>query len=303
MESEVREVDLGYWQGEVEFRHRAGSLKWFESDGECRGFWRLALGNGCPLGCRMCFLLGVFAWLDKPVLYDDQSAVHKRIVRWMERPGHWVLNTGELSDSLALDQVLGFTRWAVPLFEVGRHDLLLLSKATEIEGLLEAARAIGRPIKRTIVSWSLNATWASRQYEGISPSPVDRIMAARECQEAGYRVRLRIDPMIPFPGWREGYGDLVRMIVNWVHPERVTLGSLRFLPRTRNIVRAQTPSLTEYTDSFGDGRWRIPLATRISMYEHVAGLLQEHGIPVALCKETEELRRGVGLAGPCHCEP
>jgi spore photoproduct lyase len=180
---------------------------------------------------------------------------------------------------------------------------LLLTKTASVEGLLKIARSLPKPIKKTIVSWSVNAPVVAERYEGIAASPLDRLIAARLCQEAGYWVRLRIDPLIPVENWRGEYEKLIRMIGEYVKPECVTLGSLRFLPRTAAIVTARAPELVKYTENFSSGRWRIPLSQRVEMYSFLSGLLKEIGVEsVSLCKETEEFRRMVGLAGPCHCE-
>lgn len=301
--TEVKDVDLGYWNGEIEHRHKAGSLALFSKDDECRGFWRLALGNGCHLGCSYCFLSGTFPYLTKPVIYNDEPDMRERIGHWLEKDGHLVLNTGELSDGLAFDDVTGFSTWSVPLFEEqDRHTLLFLTKTTQIENLLGVAKGLDRQIKNTIVSWSINAPSVSEKYEGIAPSTRARILAAAVLKEAGYRVRLRIDPLVPVPDWQRAYSELLPLVER-VNPERITIGSLRFLPRTAQIVKSQTPELVKFTSQLGRGRWRIPLETRVLMYMWMAEQLKPLGIPVALCKEPEEVRSLVGLTGPCHCEP
>lgn len=303
MVTEVKDVDLGYWNGEIEHRHKAGSLALFSKDDECRGFWRLALGNGCPLGCEMCYLKGTFPWLTKPVIYNDEADLRRRVGVWLEKEGHLVLNTGELNDSLVFDDVTGFSTWSVPLFEEqDRHTLLFLTKTTQIENLLRVAKGLDRPIKNTIVSWSINAPSVSEKYEGIAPSTRARILAAAVLKEAGYRVRLRIDPLVPVPNWQKAYSELLPLVER-VNPERITIGSLRFLPRTAQIVKTQTPELVKFTGQLGTGRWRIPLETRVLMYMWMAEQMKPLDIPVALCKEPEEVRSLVGLTGPCHCEP
>jgi spore photoproduct lyase len=55
-----------------------------------------------------------------------------------------------------------------------------------------------------------------------------RLQAARKLQDAGYRIRIRLDPIVPIPDWETAYGDTIRRIFEKVNPESVTMGTLRF---------------------------------------------------------------------------
>jgi spore photoproduct lyase len=55
-----------------------------------------------------------------------------------------------------------------------------------------------------------------------------RIEAARKCQEAGYPVRIRFSPMIPFAGWEDEVRHMVRRVFEETRPEVVTIEPLRF---------------------------------------------------------------------------
>lgn len=296
---------------DAERRNRAGSLRMFQSERECRGFWRLALANGCTGKCVYCYLRGTFRFLNKPVLYVSKESVQLKVQRWLEHDGRYVLNVGELNDSLVFDDELGFIEWAVPMFEAQKfHVLLLLSKFDKIQPLLDVAQAMNREkLTQTIVSWSMNTMQAWKKFEHETSSPVERLLAAKKVSDAGYRVRLRIDPLVPVKNWAEEYSDLVKLIADMeVKPERVTLGSLRFKPFTAAMVKnsgEEGQELIGYLESEVDvGRYRVSKTNREMMYLFMARELKQR-IPlaeVALCKETEEFRQKLGLAGPCHCE-
>jgi spore photoproduct lyase len=61
-----------------------------------------------------------------------------------------------------------------------------------------------------------------------------RIEAAKKVYQAGYEIRIRIDPMVPIDNWKESYQELLDFIFENLTPERVTLGSLRGLQSTIN---------------------------------------------------------------------
>ena len=56
----------------------------------------------------------------------------------------------------------------------------------------------------------------------------NKVRAARRAQEAGYLVRVRIDPIVPTADWKEAYAETVERFLAEVSPERMTLGTLRF---------------------------------------------------------------------------
>ena len=295
---------------EIELRDKVATLQMYRSEEECRGFWRIAPALGCKGRCAYCFLRGTL-WRQKlPVLFVDIASTRRRLEKWLQDDSHYVLNAGELCDSLCWDAELGFTEMAVPVFEQQhRHVLLLLSKFDNVDGLLRVAKMIDRPIKQTIVSWSISARSVWREFEDGTASPWARLEAARKVQEAGYGVRLRIDPMIPIDGWEEEFAELARLIEYcYVMPERITLGSLRFKPRTAKLVADSgdvgKKLIAHLSDGVELGRYRVEDKLRETMYRFMADELRKRlpGVELALCKESEEFRARLGLSGPCHCE-
>jgi spore photoproduct lyase len=123
-----------------------------------------------------------------------------------------------------------------------------------------------------------------------------RVEAAAALAEAGYEVRVRIDPMVPVEGWEEAYRRLVDAVFARFRPSRVTLGSLRGLRGT--ISFAEDKTWVEYLgeEETGWGR-KVPEDVRLRMYRAVMDYLADrYGYrSVALCKETEAAWRALGL--------
>jgi spore photoproduct lyase len=143
--------------------------------------------------------------------------------------------------------------------------ILFLSKSSNIKNLLEI-----EPHNQAIISFSLNAIPVAERWER-APSVSKRIEAAKKVYQAGYEVRIRIDPMVPIEGWREHYLHLIDIIFQNLVPERITLGSLRGLQSTINGC----------TDS----------KTRYDMYSTIIEQLKTkyNFSKVALCKETLQM--------------
>jgi len=228
------------------------------------------------------------------------------VCKWLDKPGNLVLNAGELSDALVYDHWTEMSSWLVPLFgEQKNHKLLFLTKSSNVGGLL------GLPHNgKTIVSFSINALEVSKRFETGAPSPIERLKAAKRCQDAGYPVRLRIDPMIPIEGWEGEYIELMALVGgHGVKPERITVGSLRYFPGVKTMVRASDRPGKDVFD-YGrewtktDGRFRVDYKVRVEMYRLILGyiLLYWEETGFGICKETEELWGEMGVARDiCNC--
>jgi len=239
--------------------------------------------------------------------------LEKELIKVFANRTPMVLNCGELSDGMWGEKCVGFYETVLPLFnnpDINPHDhkLLILTKSIEIENLLRYSmkNEVGGNI---IVSWSVNAEDVSERYEKGAPSPYVRLEMAKSVRMAGYRVRLRIDPMIPYPEWMDGYEKLVKRILSMVRPERITIGSLRVFPMVEPFADklGRDVSVFGYVTRQGDpdGRLRVPFETRLAMYRYILDMI-DGKCESGLCKETvkmhkELMRLGYGVDQRCRC--
>ena len=270
----------------------------------CPNFYILAHANGCAYRpeCAYCYLKSSFWSLKEPRVYTNTGPLLEEVRRWIGRSGleSHVLNAGNLSDSLLFEERRPLMGELVELFRVesgerGRpHELLLVTKEgpAGCRTLLERA-----PCRRVIVSFSLNAPAAARQWEGGAPPVAERLEAARRLRAAGWRVRVRLDPMMQ--GY--DYGELAGRVTE-LAPERVTLGSLR---AERGLLRfaggevfcGLVPAIEP------GGLARYPEEVRVRLYRQAVEVLAGR-IPLGLCEETAEIWQAAGLdpARPtCNC--
>jgi spore photoproduct lyase len=202
-----------------------------------------------------------------------------------------ILNTGEIADSLMSESTEHpFSNFIIPMFETqSLHKVLFLTKSSSVDNLLE----IG-PHAQAIISFSLNAVPVADRWEK-APTVQKRIRAAKEVFDAGYEVRVRIDPMVPVENWQADYSDLLDMIFDAFVPERVTLGSLRGLQSTINGCSDKT--WIRYLRESSNWGKKIDLATRVAMYSLlIEELAARHDFErVGLCKETVEVWEALAM--------
>jgi len=254
----------------------------------CCGYRILQIGTNCPLDCSYCILQGYF---NKPALRVFVNLIGRLIDDHPE--GIFRIGTGEFSDSLALDHILGWSDLLLPFFASRKNAVLeLKTKTDRIEGLLSSPHR-----DRIIVSWSLNSHQISAREEKGAPSIRKRIEAAKRCQEEGYVLGFHFDPLILHSEWREGYTKVVDMLDHYIDPDRViwiSLGCLRYMPILKEIARRRHLGSRILHGEFVPGldqKMRYFKPIRIEMYSYMAEILlkwfKHPGL--YLCMESDEV--------------
>lgn len=257
-----------------------------ETDVVCPHFLELKWANGCRFNCNWCYLNGTFRFRPhgkSPYLKDKDKIINHvdTFLKYVDKPT--ILNSGELSDSLVFEgSKFSLTQNIIPLFkEQKKHKLLILTKSDNIKDLLKSDSQ-----KQVIVSFTVNAYPVSKQWEDKAPHPKDRLKAAKKLFDAGYTVRLRVDPMVPVEGWGVEYTKLIDRIFSRFTPERITFGSLRGLQSTIN--GSKKTSWVKYLDESSNWGKKINFEKRARMYTLMIRYLKERYKyrKIALCKET-----------------
>ena len=274
------------------------------TDVVCPHFLELKWGYGCRYDCSWCYLKGTFRFrphvFGKPV-FKERRKIERHVTAFLEGvKTPEILNTGELGDSLMFEGISRpFSRFIVPLFErQDRHKILFVTKSPQAQNLLAM-----KSHSQVIVSFSVNAIPVAEKWEK-APHVRKRIEAGKRLSEAGYEVRVRIDPMVPIEGWQKHYSSLLALIFDSFLPERITLGSLRGLQSTIN--GCSDKSWTVYLTESSNWGKKIALGTRREMYVTlIAELKAAHDFTkIALCKETLAMWDSLGLdytSITCNC--
>jgi spore photoproduct lyase len=273
----------------------------------CRPYLKLVpVSNGCPYFCTYCYLAHVYR--------EHLSAIkinvnHDQMFRQIRKAlatadGLVAFNMGEMLDSLALDHVTRLTSQLVPFFGgMRRGHLMLLTKSANIGNMLAV-----EPNRQVVVSWSLNTQRMIDAFEPGTASLAERIEAARQCRQHGYRIRFRIDPGMLYDGWQADYGDLVQQALASTQPENITLGMLRLVPGHFALAakaygqRGKNLGQHDLVERASDGKLRYQLRRRIAFYRHVINAIGsiDRNISTSLCRETPEVCHH--FASTCHPE-
>ena len=278
--------------------------------GRCAKFYKMTACNNCNFWCEYCYLYLTFRTCPVSTHFVNYDKMFKDIEKFDRQcipDALRVLNLGELGDPLAVDDITGLSEQLVPFMpkHAPRTKLLFLTKGDCIRNLLEMAHG-----GQTIVSFSVNTDKVWQYLEHRTPSPTDRLKAARKVQDAGYEVRLRIDPVVRYSTWEKDYRRLTEMIFDHVEPSRITIGEYRPAEGLSSHIKARFPesSLLKVNGSLISeaGKLRYPRACRIEMFRAIADGIRrcDKKVQIALCKETPQVWKAAGLSGEglcCNC--
>ncbi len=260
----------------------------------CCGYQILQVGTNCPLDCSYCILQAYFNQPSLRVFANLEDKLEP-IGRLLDaRPDKiFRIGTGEFTDSLALDPIMGWSDILLPFFSTRRNAILeLKTKTDHIEGLLSSNYR-----DRIIASWSLNSPYIASREEHKAPAIKKRLQAAKRCQEEGFTVGFHFDPLIPHPGWKDGYKKTLELMDKYIDPKGIiwmSLGCLRYMPSLKPIIRKRHPGTHILDGEFvpgRDGKMRYFKPFRIDMYGFMRELLEKwhRDLGLYLCMESHEI--------------
>ncbi len=194
----------------------------------------------CLYDCRYCFLQGMFPSAHY-LLFVNFEDFEDEILRISESsPESCWFFSGYDCDSLALESVTGFAQHFLPSFRKLPNawiELRTKSVNTKILHDLE-------PLANAVVAFSFTPQEVSSQIEQGVPSVRSRISAIEKLADQGWKIGLRIDPLIDCKDFEQRYSNLLQGIFE-VLPEgalhSVSLGAFRMPNSFYKRIERQYP--------------------------------------------------------------
>ena len=180
----------------------------------------------CIYDCRYCFLQGMYRSANYVVFvnYEDFVAEIDRIQSKIGQPT-WFFS-GYDGDSLAWEPVTGFVEYMLEQFRTRPECYLeLRTKSTQVRTLLSESA-----MENVVVAMSLSPQEIIDWLEHKTPSLDKRLKSLQQCQQHGWPIGLRIDPVIGCVDYRAIYRRFFQQVFNVLDPARihsVTLGNFR----------------------------------------------------------------------------
>ena len=274
----------------------------------CCGYMIVDLIYNCNYDCTYCYLQ---SYVNAPYLtiYANVEQLFDELGTFLRaRPQQLVrIGSGEFSDSLSLDPLTGFARLLVPFLRQFPNVLFeFKTKSDLVDGLLDLD-----PQGAVMVSWSINPEPVVQREEHKTASLAARLQAAQRCRAAGYKIGLHFDPLLYYPGWEADYEPFVAQVFHTVSPGDVaymSLGSLRFAPELKDVVRERFPkSRLMYAELVpgADGKMRYFKPLRTEMYAKMCAWIRRYTADTGLylCMESHDIWHKVfGHAPACSAD-
>ncbi len=258
-------------------------------------YFIINLDLNCPMNCSYCILQ---LYLSNPFItvHVNRQDLWNQLDQFLGSYKNKMLRlgTGELGDSLALDHLTGSAQDLISYFRLKPFVLFeLKTKTVNIENLFSV-----KPAENIIISWSLNSEGIARTEEKGAPPVHRRIEAAKNIAKRGFRVGFHFDPIILYPGWEEGYAEIICSLFSSIEPNQIawiSLGSLRFPPHLKPIIQKRFPkSRIIYEEMIRgiDGKYRYFKPLRLELYRKIINLIRGNGgekVPLYFCMESKEI--------------
>ncbi len=264
----------------------------------CCDYFVINFATNCHLECTYCFLQSYLTFPYLIVYANVGDLLRELELAFEAEPDRrFRVGTGELSDSLALDPLTGYSRFLVEFFARQSRALLELKTKTDcIDQLLDLDHR-----RRTVVAWSVNPPAIQRGEELKTSSLEERLSAASRCAEAGYPVAFHFDPMVHHEGWKDAYREVVDQIFRAVPVHSVawiSLGALRMPSGQRELMQERFPQSRLPQGELvpaEDGKLRYFKPIRVDLYRHLLDCIEERApsVKIYACMERPEVWRKV----------
>jgi DNA repair photolyase len=277
--------DMFHWRpsGCEEYRRTTGLV--------CQPAWQLHTIYGCHFRCAYCHL----GWIVNVMVNVEEFV--SRLDGWLDQcPEQTLFQYDNFTDTVCFEPEYGGSKLLIEYF-AGRDDQALelyVGKSDHVDFLLDYDHR-----GHTVCCWSLSGPTQSVEFEAGSAPTDRRIEAMRKCQEAGYPVRVRLSPIIPVKGWRQENRRMIEDLFAAVHPDVITIETIRFLD-CAGMAKLFDMSLLdeEFVQAMESAQGdpcapgcEVPDECRSMVYDFVISELERvsPGTPYAFCREKRDL--------------
>ena len=269
--------------GSAAYRERTGLV--------CQPAWQLHTIVGCHYRCAYCAL-------NNPVviMMNVEEFVDRLDEEIGRVPGQTLYQYDNYTDTVCFEPEYGGSRLLVEYF-AGRTDEYLelyVGKSDHVDHLLDLDHR-----GHTVCCWSLSGRTQSTAFEHKAASLGERIEAARQCQEAGYPVRIRLSPIIPVRNWRDENREMIEELFAHVRPDVITFETLRFMDYTDikadldlSLLDEEFVRIMEDTQGTKLAQGcQIPHDYRYGVYRFIIDEIERHSpeTPYALCRASRAM--------------
>lgn len=235
-------------------------------------FYYNALLLNCPYNCDYCYLQGMYP-SGNIVVFVNIEDYFLATDEYLERLGRIYLCLSYDTDLLGMESWIGYSNEWIEFARTRPNLILELRTKSANWKSLEGIE----PIPNLILAWTLSPQVIIEKFEKKTASLKARLRAIQSAIDAGWEVRVCIDPILDVPGWIEAYQDLVHEIeesgiLNAIR--EISIGSFRMNKDYFSKIKKSRKDSEIFQSRFitEDGASFYPLETREDLIDTVSGL-------------------------------
>lgn len=249
----------------------------------------------CPFDCSYCFLQEYISCPAVIINVNIDQMLDKVKDVISSKPDYfWRVGTGEVADSLALDELTNMGAKIVEAFSS-------LKNAT-VELKTKSANVGGLPLNKKdniVIAWSLNPQKIIDTEEKYAASLDERLQAAQTVIKKGYKTAFHFDPVFHYKGWEKDYQEVVELLfskVNIADVLWISMGTFRYQPSFKNVFMqrfAESKIMLEEFVECEDGKMRYLKFLRSEMFKKIKSYIEiasgTEAVPFYMCMESKEM--------------
>lgn len=190
-----------------------------------RFFYYNALVLNCLYNCSYCYLQGMYSSANLVVFVNNEDYI-RETKEQLELSKPLYLCISYDTDLLALENTLGYCKEWI-LFANENPDLIveIRTKSANFKSIADL-----KPTSNIILAWTLSPESVILEHEPLTPRLSSRLKNIRDALNAGWQVRLCLDPILNVPNWKSVYQEFVRAIFREIPGEKlreISLGVFR----------------------------------------------------------------------------
>ncbi|MBM9577484.1 DNA photolyase [Leptospira sp. 201903070] len=188
-------------------------------------FYYNALVLNCLYNCSYCYLQGMYPSANLVVFVNNEDYIQETKEQLkLSKPLYLCISYD--TDLLALESTLGYCKEWI-LFANSNPDLILelRTKSANFKSISHL-----KATENIILAWTLSPESVITEHEPLTPRLSSRLKNIKEALDAGWQVRLCLDPILGIPDWKKVYSEFVQKIFEEIDGNRlreISLGVFR----------------------------------------------------------------------------
>jgi len=180
-------------------------------------FYYNTLALNCIYDCEYCYLQGMFPSANL-VLFVNWEDFFTETKKFLDNHGSLYLALSYDTDLLALESFFPATKsWIQFASTEPNLTLEIRTKSTNFQSISHLT-----PNPNIILAWTISPQIVIDTIEHGTPSLQARIKTIQKTIEAGWKVRVCIDPVLRIPDWKIHYQSLAELLGKELNPKGIT---------------------------------------------------------------------------------